>query len=520
MYENIREQIDRVIKNNTPEAVLFSGGVDSSAILYNAHKYNRNVMGITVGVEGKESSDIEYSKIVARELGVENHKIFYVEPEKVKNMVETSVKILKSFNPQWISSTTTLLLGTMYAKNEGLKSISSGEGADDLFGSFPFFKNWQGDYDSLDSAIKNRLSEIVVMSDVIAQNMGMKYIAPFHETSVKQEILSIPIEERMKEEESIKTKYPLRKAYEGVLPQICITRPQTMAFTGSGIYDTIRSIGYDISDEEYLEACEKMFKFKSKFEYALFKMYNKHFNFEQVENGGCMHCGSGMEHNKINCKICATLQINGKEISFNGEGDDKIEQKEKKSENKESKIEGAEAIVIHDKNIVLGMQVPKRWYKLKNETSAALIKTLGGKIEERDKNSSKNAVIREFLEEVKGIGIEDIKVSERPIFKKQVKLKDLSPFETQAELSMDADFYLLEIPSQKGIKPNDLPALLEIPIDEFIKLKFGKQQKISVLKDYVIKNDNLDLKLPENYAFMIPEEVRYFLEKYKGDVER
>ena len=32
MYENIREQIDRVIKNNTPEAVLFSGGVDSSAI--------------------------------------------------------------------------------------------------------------------------------------------------------------------------------------------------------------------------------------------------------------------------------------------------------------------------------------------------------------------------------------------------------------------------------------------------------------------------------------------------------
>ena len=135
--------------------------------------------------------------MVARELGIKNHHIFYVKPEHVKDMVETSVKILKSFSPEWISSTTTLLLGTMYAKNEGLKSISSGEGADDLLGSFPFFRNWKGDYSSLDTAIKDRLNEIVIMSDVIAKNMNMQYIAPFHDEKVQQEILSIPIQERM-----------------------------------------------------------------------------------------------------------------------------------------------------------------------------------------------------------------------------------------------------------------------------------------------------------------------------------
>lgn len=319
MYNNLKGKIDQAIKENTPDSVLFSGGVDSSVVLYTAHKYNPDVMGITVGVKGKETSDIEYSKMVAKELGIKNHRIYYVEENQVKDMVETSVRILKSFNPEWISSTTTLLLGTMYAKHKGLKSISSGEGADDLLGSFPFFRAWKGDYASLDKAIKDRLGEIVVMSDVIAKNVGMEYIAPFQNEEVKKEILSIPIEERMKKEGEITSKYPLRKAYEGILPKDCIVRPQTMAFTGSGIYDTIKSIGNDITDEEFNNACNNIFKFKNKFEYALFKIYSKNFEFKQEEQGGCVHCKSSMGNNKINCKICATLQIDGKELEFNGD---------------------------------------------------------------------------------------------------------------------------------------------------------------------------------------------------------
>ena len=319
MYNQIREEIEKVLKNETPESVLFSGGVDSSAILYHSHKYNPDVMAITVGVKGKESSDIEYSKLVADKLGIQNHHIYYVEPEIVKNMVETSVKILKSFNPEWISSTTTLLLGTMYAKKNGLNSISSGEGADDLLGSFPFFTNWKGTLEELDTTIRTRLNEIVIMSSEIAKNMNMKYIAPFHNEDVKQAILSIPIEERMKKEERIKTKYPLRKAYEDILPKECIVRPQTMAFTGSGIYDTIRSIQDEISPQEYVKACNSIFSFKNKFEYALFKLYTKHFSFkQQLDGNGCIHCGSAMNGNTINCKTCATLQIDGKELKFDG----------------------------------------------------------------------------------------------------------------------------------------------------------------------------------------------------------
>ena len=319
MY-NIKESLDRIIKEKTPEAILFSGGIDSSSILYHTLKYNPEVMAITVGVKGKETSDIEYSKIVANSLGVKNHHIYYVEPEKVKSMVETSIKILKSFNPEWISSTTTLLLGTMYAKKEGKKSISSGEGADDLFGSFPFFTNWKGSKELLDKTIKDRLKEIVVMSDIIAKNLNMDYITPFHNKALKNKILSIPIEERTRHDETIKTKYPLRKEYENILPDVCITRPQTMAFTGSGIYETIRSIGNKISDKELIMANNSIFPFKNKFEYALFKIYNKNFEYKQVQNQkGCVHCKSSMGGNSVVCPVCATLQIEGKELIFDGQ---------------------------------------------------------------------------------------------------------------------------------------------------------------------------------------------------------
>ncbi len=37
------------------------------------------------------------------------------------------------------------------------------------------------------------------------------------------------------------------------------------------------------------------------------------------KKAGCVHCGSSMGNNKINCKICATLQVDGREITFNGD---------------------------------------------------------------------------------------------------------------------------------------------------------------------------------------------------------
>lgn len=189
-------------------------------------------------------------------------------------------------------------------------------------------------------------------------------------------------------------------------------------------------------------------------------------------------------------------------------------------DNNSEEIKGAEAVVIHNGNVVLGMQKPKRWYNLENEEKATIIKTLGGQIEKQDKNSSKRALIREVLEEVKGIKEKDLRVTSNPIFTKRIRMGDLNIFERESNLNMKADFYLLEILSKKAIEPNDLPALLEIPVKEFLKLKFTKKESLNKLQEYVIKNKNLQLSLPEYYALMIPKEVKEFFKKVKEYEEK
>lgn len=183
----------------------------------------------------------------------------------------------------------------------------------------------------------------------------------------------------------------------------------------------------------------------------------------------------------------------------------------------DSEVKGAEGIVIHGNKIVLGMQKSKRWYSLENGENATIVKTLGGSIEEEDNENSRNALIRELLEEVKGIEKSNLKVSDMPLFTKHIKMKDLNPYEKESNLDMQADFYLVEIPNNVSIKPNDLPALIEIPIDRFFKLELSTNSPLFNIENYLVKNS--EDRVPENYAIMAPKEVKDFL-RQKGDEER
>lgn len=176
----------------------------------------------------------------------------------------------------------------------------------------------------------------------------------------------------------------------------------------------------------------------------------------------------------------------------------------------EDKIHGAEGIVIHGDKIVLGMQKPKRWYHLENGEKAALVKTLGGAVEEIDEKSTRKALIREVLEEVKGIEEKDIKVSQYPIFTKEIKMGELNPYEQNSNLKMKADFYIVEIPEHVKLVPNDLPALIEIPKDHFYKMNFASNLFYKDIRNFVTKSKE-EVTIPENCAIMAPKEIKNFL---------
>lgn len=319
MYDDLRNIIRSTIEARPPDAVLFSGGVDSSVIAYEVSRINPNFEAVTVGVDGLLNSDVEYSRLVAKQLNFKNHIIKIVTDEDVLKATRKAVSILKSFNPEWICSTITLLLST--EKNTE-KIYSTGEGSDDLFGSFPFFDDWDETLMPLTEAIEKRLEDIKVMSRCIFEHENIKYTLPYYSENVKKAILSIPIAERVKKTQVYSSKYPLRVAYQDYLPIDAIRRPQTMAFHGSGIYHVLKKHAAQISDEEIARANQQFFVFSSKLEYYLFRIYLEIFNdfkmelVSDSENKVCIHCYSKMKKKSLICSKCNMYQIKNREVTF------------------------------------------------------------------------------------------------------------------------------------------------------------------------------------------------------------
>lgn len=176
-------------------------------------------------------------------------------------------------------------------------------------------------------------------------------------------------------------------------------------------------------------------------------------------------------------------------------------------------IQGSEGIILHNGNIVLGMQKQKRWYTLPNNERAAIIKTIGGQVSDSDKNDTKITLFREITEEIKGLKSQDIIISQKPIFTKKVRMNTINPYEQMSNLTMEADFYFVRISEKIKIFPNDLPALFEIPIKTLIKLEFCNNMDLDNLRKFLIFNQPNDINLPKSCALMIPNEVKDFIKE-------
>lgn len=101
-------------------------------------------------------------------------------------------------------------------------------------------------------------------------------------------------------------------------------------------------------------------------------------------------------------------------------------------------------------------------------------------------------------------------MSKQPVFTKEIEIRELNPYEQNSTLKMRADFYTVEIAKDINLKPNDLPALIEIPKEKFYDIKLASNLSMKYIKDYIIKNEE-EISIPENYAIMAPKKVKNFL---------
>ncbi|RLG09599.1 7-cyano-7-deazaguanine synthase QueC, partial [Candidatus Pacearchaeota archaeon] len=63
--------------------VIFSGGIDSTTVLYWSKKYFDEIYAITFDYGQKNKIEIDFAKIIAKKVGVKEHKIFKIDLSQI-----------------------------------------------------------------------------------------------------------------------------------------------------------------------------------------------------------------------------------------------------------------------------------------------------------------------------------------------------------------------------------------------------------------------------------------------------
>lgn len=179
--EQLKFKLDMSTKNrliaDVPVGVFLSGGIDSSNIVLSLSRQNIKSKTFSIGFYDKEKNELNYANKISKELNTMHHEKFIGEDECIKEINNIVKANDEPFSDP--SQIPTYLLCNFVRKE--IKVALSGDGADELLGGYPRYKNintfWSKieNYPELVSKIFNVLSMKFSLSDnSLLRSIGKK----------------------------------------------------------------------------------------------------------------------------------------------------------------------------------------------------------------------------------------------------------------------------------------------------------------------------------------------------------
>jgi len=256
--EELVELMKVSVKENIAEAVLLSGGLDSSVVACLASRYsNTKPTAIVVALE--EGTDIHYSRLVAETFGLElKVKIFDIEAA-IKSIPEV-VKALDTYNPMLIRFGVAMYAALSYAKELDFSAVMTGDGGDELFfGYRHLFTREQKEIEKrMEDKIRRIKEKEPLVSETLGNLLGIDVKQPFLDTRIVDFASKIPFHFKVRktktngeEEGEVIGKWILRKAFEKLLPGEIIWRRKEETDISRGTDKLSRIVSLRMSDEEF-----------------------------------------------------------------------------------------------------------------------------------------------------------------------------------------------------------------------------------------------------------------------------
>jgi asparagine synthase (glutamine-hydrolysing) len=242
--DKIRQTLENAVvkrlMSDVPLGAFLSGGLDSSIIAALARKHMDRLHTFSVGIDG--SRDLEAARVVSSYLDTTHHEYVLTEQE-VREKLPEIIYFLESYDQDLVRSAIPCYFTSRLAAEE-VKVILTGEGADELFGGYTYYKEI-ADKSSLHRELRRSVASLHNVNLQRVDRMTMAHSiegrVPFLDLSMIRLGQLIPPEMKIMGSPPVE-KWILRKAFEDLLPPDIVWREKEQFDEGSGTVDMLERV--------------------------------------------------------------------------------------------------------------------------------------------------------------------------------------------------------------------------------------------------------------------------------------
>ena len=291
--------------------IALSGGLDSSIVANLMRKEKANA--ITIITKDFVGTDLTYAQIMAKHAEIPL-SLMHIELEEVLESINETVKILGNFNDIEIRNSVVPYIYLKRLKEMGIKSVLTGDGADEVFAGYNFLL--KKNEDELVSEL-SRIKKIMHFpSKEIGESLNMKVEMPFLDNEVIDFSENIPISEKINTKDGKRFgKWILRKSFEKDIPDSIVWREKSPMQDGSGTANLTNLFNSIITDKIFSQKRNEILEkdgvhIRTKESLHYYECFRKT-NVVKTSNSKnkCPDCNYEINENSKFCRMCGKFPI-------------------------------------------------------------------------------------------------------------------------------------------------------------------------------------------------------------------
>lgn len=219
LRESLTEATRKRLMSDVPIGVLLSGGLDSSLTSSIAARLlkdqGKELHSFSIGLDA-DAPDAKAARKVAEFLGTKHHEVHFTIEQGIE-ILEKLIWHLETYDVTSIRASTPMYFLSKAITDLGIKVVLSGEGADEIFGGYLYFRNAPSTEDFQKETIE-RVQKLftadLLRADKSTMAHGLEARVPFLDKAFLDVAMLIKGEEKQPKTYDGKEKYILRKAFD------------------------------------------------------------------------------------------------------------------------------------------------------------------------------------------------------------------------------------------------------------------------------------------------------------------